>query len=106
MIKAILFDFDGVIIDSSKDIAAAVNQTFSHFGYGNLTELEIIDKVAAELSKVQSISMRIKPGVEAHTHHFIQTATVDSKFGFSGDWKCRIFIGRSICPGILPPYQA
>ena len=45
MIRVVLFDFDGVIIDSSKDIAAAVNQTFSHFGYGNLTEPEIIKNV-------------------------------------------------------------
>ena len=45
MIRIVLFDFDGVIIDSSKDIATAVNQTFSHYGYGNLTEPEIIKHV-------------------------------------------------------------
>ena len=45
MIRIVLFDFDGVIIDSSKDIAAAVNQTFSYFGYGSLTEPEIIKNV-------------------------------------------------------------
>ena len=45
MIRIVLFDFDGVIIDSSKDIAAAVNKTFSHFGYGELSETEIIKHV-------------------------------------------------------------
>ena len=45
MIRVVLFDFDGVIIDSSKDIAAAVNKTFSHFGYGELSETEIIKHV-------------------------------------------------------------
>ena len=45
MIRIVLFDFDGVIIDSSKDIAEAVNKTFSHFGYGSLTEPEIIKNV-------------------------------------------------------------
>ena len=45
MIRIVLFDFDGVIIDSSKDIATAVNQTFSYFGYGTLTEPEIIKNV-------------------------------------------------------------
>ena len=29
------------------------------------------------------ILLRINPGVEAHTHAFVQTATTDSKFGFS-----------------------
>ena len=37
MIRVVLFDFDGVIVDSSKDIAEAVNKTFSHFGYVKLT---------------------------------------------------------------------
>ena len=45
-----------------------------------------IDKIDAEASKrgiSQKILLRINPGVEAHTHAFVQTATTDSKFGFS-----------------------
>lgn len=45
-----------------------------------------IDKIEAEAAKrgmVQTILLRINPGVEAHTHAFVQTATTDSKFGFS-----------------------
>ncbi len=45
-----------------------------------------IDKIDAEAQKRgirQKILLRINPGVEAHTHAFVQTATTDSKFGFS-----------------------
>lgn len=45
-----------------------------------------IDKIDAEAQKrgiTQRILLRINPGVEAHTHAFVQTATTDSKFGFS-----------------------
>ncbi|MBO5411951.1 MAG: diaminopimelate decarboxylase [Clostridia bacterium] len=45
-----------------------------------------IDKIDAEAKKrgiQQKILLRINPGVEAHTHAFVQTATTDSKFGFS-----------------------
>jgi diaminopimelate decarboxylase len=45
-----------------------------------------IDKINAEAKKrgiTQNILIRINPGVEAHTHAFVQTATTDSKFGFS-----------------------
>ena len=45
-----------------------------------------IDKIDAEATKRgvrQKILLRINPGVEAHTHAFVQTATTDSKFGFS-----------------------
>ncbi len=47
-----------------------------------------IDKIDAEAKKrgiVQPILLRINPGIEAHTHAFVQTATTDSKFGFSID---------------------
>ncbi len=45
-----------------------------------------IDKIDAEAKKrgiIQKILLRINPGIEAHTHAFVQTATTDSKFGFS-----------------------
>ena len=47
------------------------------------SELDLLDKLCAEQSKIQTILLRVNPGVEAHTHHFIQTAKTDSKFGFS-----------------------
>ena len=47
------------------------------------SELDMLDLMAAEKGITQDILLRINPGVEAHTHHFIQTAKTDSKFGFS-----------------------
>lgn len=54
----------------------------------NYDEIDTVDAMAKEKGIVQSVLVRTNPGVEAHTHTFIQTATVDSKFGFnigSGD---------------------
>lgn len=54
----------------------------------NYDEIDTVDALAKEKGIVQSVLVRTNPGVEAHTHTFIQTATVDSKFGFnigSGD---------------------
>lgn len=65
------------------EIKAAVEYGVGKIIVDNLTELELIDKVAGELGKIQSISMRIKPGVEAHTHDYIKTGQIDSKFGFA-----------------------
>lgn len=47
----------------------------------NIEELELINKIAAELGKMAKISFRIKPGVDAHTHDFVKTGQIDSKFG-------------------------
>lgn len=46
-------------------------------------EIDIIDAEAKNRGKTQKILLRINPGIEAHTHAFVQTATTDSKFGFS-----------------------
>ncbi len=47
------------------------------------SELDKIDAEAQKRDIKQRILLRINPGVEAHTHAFVQTATTDSKFGFS-----------------------
>ena len=49
----------------------------------NLTELHLLDDIAVESGVVQKIGLRIKPGIEAHTHDYIRTGQIDSKFGFS-----------------------
>lgn len=49
----------------------------------NLTELEVLDRIAESYGKIVNIALRIKPGVEAHTHDYIKTGQIDSKFGFA-----------------------
>lgn len=45
-------------------------------------ELALLEDVLAEHGGRQGILLRITPGVEAHTHSYIETGQVDSKFGF------------------------
>lgn len=49
----------------------------------NAAELEMLDLIAAKSGKTQTVLVRVKPGVEAHTHEMIATAHEDQKFGFS-----------------------
>lgn len=46
-------------------------------------ELDILNTLGKEAGKKINVMFRIKPGVEAHTHEFISTGQIDSKFGFS-----------------------
>jgi diaminopimelate decarboxylase len=48
----------------------------------NLDEMELLESMAAQRGQRQRVLLRITPGVEAHTHHYIQTGQLDSKFGF------------------------
>ncbi len=47
----------------------------------NIFELRNINAKAAARNKVVHIAFRIKPGIDAHTHDFVQTGQIDSKFG-------------------------
>lgn len=49
----------------------------------NIYELYSLDKIAKEKGKNQKILLRIKPGIDCHTHDYIQTGQIDSKFGFA-----------------------
>ncbi len=49
----------------------------------NLTELHTLGRLAEEMDKHADIYFRIKPGIDAHTHDFVKTGQIDSKFGFA-----------------------
>ena len=47
----------------------------------NIYELLALDGISKKHNTVSKIMFRIKPGIDAHTHQFIQTGGIDSKFG-------------------------
>nr|MDD6335429.1 diaminopimelate decarboxylase [bacterium] len=46
-------------------------------------DLTLLIELARAAGKKASILLRLRPGIDAHTHQSIQTATLDCKFGFS-----------------------
>ena len=49
----------------------------------NLMEMEDIISLSEEKRKPVKLLLRINPGIEAHTHEYIMTASPDSKFGIN-----------------------
>ncbi len=45
-------------------------------------EIERLDAICARLNRRARVLLRVKPGVDAHTHEFISTGHSDCKFGF------------------------
>lgn len=66
---------------TTEELEMAIKNNVGHIVVDNDYELERIDKIANEQGKIQNIMFRIKPGIDAHTHSFIQTGQIDSKFG-------------------------
>ncbi len=60
------------------------------------SEADLLDEMAERRGLIQNVLIRINPGVEAHTHAYVQTATPDSKFGFSVANGAALEITKSI----------
>ena len=63
------------------ELNMAVSYGVGHILVDNEYELTRLNEIAKEHGIVQNVMFRIKPGVDAHTHSFIQTGQIDSKFG-------------------------
>lgn len=65
------------------EIEEAIDAGVGYIVADSYSEIDKIDTEAKKRGIAQNILLRINPGIEAHTHAFVQTATTDSKFGFS-----------------------
>lgn len=61
----------------------AVDNRVGYIVIDSKTEADTLDSICKSKNVIQPVLIRVNPGVEAHTHHFVQTAKIDSKFGFS-----------------------
>lgn len=68
---------------SISDLEFAVKNGVGYVVIDALSEIDDLDMICKSNNTRQKVLLRVNPGVEAHTHHYIQTAKPDSKFGFS-----------------------
>ena len=76
----ILFHGNNKTID---EIKMGIELGVGRFVVDNFYELDIIEEICKGKNKIQEIYFRITPGIEAHTHDYIKTGQIDSKFGFA-----------------------
>ena len=66
---------------TAEEIRYALKNGIGRYVIDNREELIMMEDLAAEKGVVAQVAFRIKPGIEAHTHDYIQTGRTDSKFG-------------------------
>jgi len=66
-----------------EELNYAIENNIDHISVDNFSELKILNSCALKHKKIQKIHLRITPGIECHTHEYIQTGQLDSKFGFN-----------------------
>lgn len=67
---------------SSAELELALEVGVGRFSVDNFYEINLLGNLAKSKGKNVDILLRITPGIECHTHEYIQTGHLDSKFGF------------------------
>lgn len=67
---------------SFDELTLALELGVGRISVDNFFELALLDEIAKSQNKTVDILLRITPGIECHTHEYIQTGHLDSKFGF------------------------
>lgn len=67
---------------SYDELSLAIELGVGRISVDNFFELSLLDEIAKSHKKIVNILLRITPGIECHTHEYIQTGHLDSKFGF------------------------
>lgn len=68
---------------TDEELALALEKKVGRIIVDNIFELERLNALAEKAGVTANIMYRIKPGIDAHTHNFVRTGQIDSKFGFA-----------------------
>ena len=81
-----------------EEIQMGLDLGVGRFVVDNYYELDLLEAFCKQRGRKQAIYLRITPGIEAHTHDYIKTGQIDSKFGFTltnGDlYECLSIFSR------------
>ncbi|HQP92016.1 MAG TPA: diaminopimelate decarboxylase, partial [Candidatus Omnitrophota bacterium] len=92
-------------IDPKKIVYASVGKTTAEleeairigilfFNVESLQELGSISEVATRMKRRARVCIRLNPNIDPHTHRYITTGTIESKFGVDFDTARIIFLNR------------
>ena len=68
---------------SDEELDLAIDLGVGYIVVDSLDELVRLEKIASRFKKKVKTLVRVNPGIDAHTHAYIETSTLNSKFGES-----------------------
>lgn len=85
--KAVDFDMSKVYFHgnnkSKEELEMAINYGVGTIIVDNLMEAQMLHEMSQSIDHTIHVLLRVNPGIDAHTHKYIVTGHVDSKFGIS-----------------------
>ena len=82
------------------EIEEAIKKDIFFFNVESLPELGAISEAAGALGREARVCVRINPNIDPHTHRYITTGTVESKFGVDFDTARIIFLNEKNFRGV------
>ena len=67
---------------SELELRMAIEAGVGRIVVDSFDEIDRIEALVADGLAAPTVLVRVNPGVEAHTHEYLQTGVSDSKFGF------------------------
>lgn len=87
---------------STAELAAALEAGVGRIVVDSDAEIARIEALVAAGAAAPRVQVRVRPGVEAHTHEYIETGGEDSKFGFGlGSGEALAAVRRIVSHGRL-----
>lgn len=68
---------------SIQELTMAIEHNIGCIVVDNFYEIELLEKLLAAYDRKMDVLIRVTPGIESNTHHYIMTGNEDSKFGFN-----------------------
>ena len=86
---------------SDEEIRSAIRAGIYCLNVESLPELDRIEMIAGSMRRTVKVAIRLNPEVEAATHHYVQTAKSESKFGITFVEARKIFHHLEAFPHVL-----
>lgn len=85
------------------EIELSIQNNIGKLVCDNFHEIHLIQDIAQRHNKKVSILLRLTPGIECHTHEYIKTGHLDSKFGFDLEqYDEALSLIKSKCMNLIP----
>jgi len=68
---------------SAEELEMAIENKVGRIIVDSIYELNILNEIAKDKNVIVDIMLRIKPGIDVHTHNYIKTGQIDCKFGLA-----------------------
>ncbi len=85
---------------TDREIVEAFDARIGLFNVESESELEVLNRLACERGVTAVAALRVNPNVDARTHAFTTTGTVDTKFGVALDRALAVFESSREAAGV------